>query len=276
MLNPPVSVRELHLTFVLWRKLQGHNNGGDNYLFQLLEYQGICSMGIPNDQLGRIYGVRNVGDSKPYGDSFTHDGKELTYIRSGLCMPDQEMEPFEDLFNQFSQELRRRDHIDGLDPKEFVARQLTIARQLKQADNYLRSKDFQKASGIYESLSHLSQQPRALTLNGILFDNFALEQLIGGIVANTATSGSSYWNCFLKKLESDSFDLRREDEASLNLAKDMIYGADFNSNTWQHDFPAIQQEFSSDNLTLAAYLMQCMVKERTAMYSSKVVKLLKK
>ena len=273
MLNPPVSVRELHLTFVLWRKLQGHNNGGGNYGFQLLEYQDICSRGIPNNQLGRIYGVRGVGDSKTYGDSFIHDGEELTYIRSGLCMPDREMEPFEGLFNQFSQELRRRIHIDGLDPEEVVTRQLTIARQLTKASIYLRDKDFQRASQVYESLSHLTQQPRILALGGILFDNFALEQLVGGVAANRAREDDSYWEGFLKKFESGSFDLFREDGVSVDLAKDMVYGADFNSNTWQHNFSAIHQEVSSDNLNLAAYLMQCMVRERMTMYQSKVVKL---
>ena len=47
MLNPPASIHELHITFVLWKKLLGHNNGDfDNYYYQLLEYQNRCSEGM--------------------------------------------------------------------------------------------------------------------------------------------------------------------------------------------------------------------------------------
>lgn len=188
------------------------------------------------------------------------------------------MQPFEDLFNQYSKELRERIHVDGFNSKEMVNKQIEIAKQLNSANNALISQDFRGVLDIYKNLSYLSQQTRNLNLEGILYDNFALEQFIGLAVAERASENPSYQERFLKKFNLGWIDFFDEDQIKEFQVSRMVYGIDFSSNSWRYNFDRIGNKITSEeeinNPFLAAYLMQNMTEERNAIYSEEVITLL--
>ena len=229
--------------------------------------------------MGRIDDVRDVGDSKPYGAKFSYKDTNLTYIRSGLCTTSQEMQPFEDTFNKFSKELRKVIHIKNMNPDEIVSKQLQINIQLKEAHNTLfMCKKPEKVLEQYKQLSKLNEQKRELNLEGVLFDNFTLEQAIGLTVSEKSIQNPNYYQKFLEKSNLEWFNFIDEsDEKDLKVSQ-ITYAIDFNSNSWQYNLPQIIKEITSkeetENPFIAAYLMQNLSNERKAIYSKEVIELL--
>ncbi|NQU98630.1 hypothetical protein HQ533_04125 [Candidatus Woesearchaeota archaeon] len=281
MLDPTPSIQELHLTFVLWKKLLGENSGNfDHYNDQLEEYEDTFSEGINTQvQLGRIHDVRTVGDCKTYGDSFFHKHEGITYIRAGLPYPDEEMDPYEDLFNEYSQKLRVMILVDGVNPTELVNNQLLTANKLSQATHTLiNDNNPQQALVQYRKLSHLSEQPRSLSIERILNDNFALEQVTGLTITQKASEDSSYYSRFLKRFDLKWVDFMDENQEKYFRVSEMLCDVNYDSNSWKHSYDMIRKEITSkediNNPLVAACLMQNIVNERKAIYTKDVIALL--
>jgi len=291
MLDPGMFVHEMHLFFTVWKKILGHNYGvGRNYFFQLSQYHNKCEHGIPYKQLGRIHDVRQTGDSKPNGDYFLCDKNEITFIRSTLPSRNEEMKPYEEVFNNFSKELRKRIHITkDINPEEIVGKQLDVVEKLSHAHEYLL-KSPEEALDKYQSLLHLINNQRTITLEGVILDNFSLETLIGLRLAQCGADKSEIYEKYIQKqdLTRDAFsswDFNSDEYRKERIVSKMLWGIEFEqkgesiiTEKWKYSYKDIMELcFSSEegkDSYMVPLLMLSLRNERNAIYSPKTINLL--
>lgn len=275
--NPPASKKELFLTFLMWHKLHGYNNGmSDDISFELAVYSDMCKNGIPQEQLGRIDYCRRVDDSKPYGEYNRDNNDGITFIRSGLCMPDEEMEKYESLFNESSVKLRRAIHRNGFDIETHTKDLLNIATGLDLASRTLfRTQNVKRAKQAYIKLGRNFTASRTLSPTGIMQDNFVLEQFTGQTITEICQADESYLNRISTKRKISEWDLEDEVIAKDNIGKRILYGIDFDIEEWEFELNHVGEILRSSeevaNPALAAYLLNCLTMEREkSLYTSDV------
>ncbi len=211
---------------------------------------------------------REVGDSKPNGHYFKTNKENLTYIYSALCVPSKTMQPFSNLFDKFSQQLRKAIHIEGMDPNNMVQKHLGVAKQLKNALSILRkTDDIEKAISAYEEIS---LNEREMSLGGIIFDNFYLERTIG-LTAAQLSKDPKCKKEFISLYQKDFFYYLADHPEKYDLMQGFKHGIDIFENKWKFDFIS---EFVKDEVprVIAPYILKTLSKERTSIYSAKTMK----
>ncbi len=278
-LDPAPSLLELHTMFVLWEKILGHNNSFDeDFYYRLIEYQNTCSSGIPEEQLGRIQGVRDVGDSKPIGSYFSVGETNLTFIYSQLSTVSSEMLPYSKFFDLKSQELRRRVHLDNsLDLKGLVSRQLEILSKLKKAQTKLFEGDYDFATQIYNSIE--IPKKNQLSLEGLTFDNFLLEKELSLSLIESMKRSVQFNEEFKYFYSQNSMDLFDEDQKLYDKLLDIPTKINFETENFVYSLDDVRflgiANLNDTNSKISAYLLQNLVGNRNWIYSGDTTKFLK-
>ena len=216
-------------------------------------------------------------DAKPYASEFRENLTDITYISAGLCRPSKKMQPFEDLFNEFSKELRKAIHIDkSINQKEIIKEQLDFVQLLNKAYKAYAVRGFNPISDPYKDLFLTERNSRVLNLEGYFYDNLALEQFVG-LTITQLSNDKSYHNKFLKNIKLDLFGVNAD---KFDQVSDILCGINFESNSWKYNLDQVNKIITSSeevaNPLIAPHLIKSLKDNRQLIYSSSVIQVLNK